>query len=80
MKLGILSEQLSFQLPCSERVSHSAMSDSATPRPGPARLLCPWESPGKSTEVGCHSLPQGNLPDPGIELGSPALQADSFTV
>ena len=28
--------------------------------------------------TGCHSLPQGNLPDPGLEPGSPALQADSL--
>ena len=26
--------------------------------PGP-RLLCLWDSPGKNTEVGCHSLLQG---------------------
>ena len=25
----------------------------------PARLLCPWNSPGKNTGVGCHSLLQG---------------------
>ena len=31
----------------------------------------------KNTEVGCHSLLQGNLPDPGIESWSSALQADS---
>ena len=31
--------------------------------------------PGKnSRQVGCHFLLQGNLPDPGIELTSPALQ------
>ena len=24
-----------------------------------ARLLCPWDSPGKNTEVGCHALLQG---------------------
>ena len=30
------------------------------------------------TGVGCHSLLQGNLPDPGIEPKSPALQADSL--
>ena len=33
----------------------------------PARLLCPWDSPGKKTG-----------PDPGIRPGSPALQADSL--
>ena len=25
----------------------------------PTRLLCPWDSPGKNTEVGCHFLLQG---------------------
>ena len=25
----------------------------------PARLLCPWDSPGKITGVGCHALLQG---------------------
>ena len=28
--------------------------------------------------MGCHSLLQGNLPDPGTEPGSPELQVDSF--
>ena len=28
--------------------------------------------------MGCRSLLQGNFPDPGIELRSPALQADSL--
>ena len=44
----------------------------------PSRLLCPWDSPGKNTGVGSHALLQGNLPDPGIEPESPALQADSL--
>ena len=30
-------------------------------------LLCPWDSPGKHTGVGCHTLLQGNLPHPGTE-------------
>ena len=42
--------------------------------PLPARRLCPWDSSGKSTAVGCLSLLQGNLPNPGIEHWSPALQ------
>ena len=25
----------------------------------PARLLCPWDSPGRNTGVGCHSFLQG---------------------
>ena len=33
------------------------MSDSVWPhRQQPNRLLCPWDSPGKSTGVGCHCL------------------------
>ena len=44
----------------------------------PARLLCPWDSPGKNTGVSCHALFQGNLPNPGIEPRSPSLQADSL--
>ena len=37
----------------------------------PASLLCPWNSPGKNTGVGCH-------PDPGMDSRSPALKADSL--
>ena len=45
----------------------------------PARLLCPWDSPGKHS---CHALLQGDLPNPGIEpmsLMSPALASGFFT-
>ena len=41
-------------------------------------ILCPWDSPGKNTRVRSHSLLQGNLPNSGIEPGSPALQADTL--
>ena len=27
----------------------------------PTRLLCPWDSPGKNTGVGCHALLQGTF-------------------
>ena len=38
------------------------MSDSFQPYGlQPARLLCPWDSPGKNTGVGCHALLQGIL-------------------
>ena len=43
----------------------------------PARLLYPWDSPGKNTRVGCHALLQGTLPNPGIKPRSPTLQVDS---
>ena len=36
----------------------------------PARLLCPWNSPGKTTGMGCLFLPRGIFP--------PTLQADSL--
>ena len=42
------------------------------------RLLCPWNFPGENTGVGCHVLLQGDLPNPGMELGSPTLQVDSL--
>ena len=36
------------------------MSDSVQPHGRqPTRLLCPWDSPGKNTGVGCHFLLQG---------------------
>ena len=37
----------------------SVVSDSVRPhRWQPTRLLCPWDSPGKNTGVGCHFLLQ----------------------
>ena len=45
----------------------------------PARLLCPWDFPGKNTGVGSHFLLWGNLPKPGMESRSPVLQADSLS-
>ena len=41
-------------------------------------LYGPWNSPGRNTEVGNLSLLQANLPNPGIEPRSPALQVDSL--
>ena len=79
-----------FQRPWTKRhswvcmsISHSVMSDSLQP-PGlqPARLLCPWASPGKVTGEGCHALLQENIPDPGIEpssLASPTLAGGFLT-
>ena len=34
----------------------------------PTRLLCPWDSPGKNTGVGCHALLQGIFPTQGLNL------------
>ena len=46
-----------------------------------AALLCPWDSPGKNTGVGCHCLLQGIFPTQGSNprlLHLLPLQADSL--
>jgi len=49
----------------------------------PARLLCPWDSPGKNTGVSCHGLLQGIFTTQGL---NPCLlhfldwQADSLSL
>lgn len=35
----------------------------------PTRPLCPWSSPAKNTEVGCHFLLQGKIPTQEPSLG-----------
>ena len=35
----------------------------------PARLLCPWDFPGKNTGVSCHFLLQGIFLTQGLNLG-----------
>ena len=43
--------------------SHSVMSNSLRPNElYSARFLCPWDSPGKNTGMGSHSLFQGIFP------------------
>ena len=43
-------------------VNCSVMSNSSRPLGlQPARLLYPWNSQGRNTGVGCHSLLQGNF-------------------
>ena len=56
--------------PCeSKSVSCSGMSDSLRLHGlEPARLLCPWDFPGKNTGVDCHSLLQGIFPIQGSNL------------
>ena len=43
-----------------------------------ARLLCPWDFPGKNTGVGCHLLLQGIFPTQGLNLPLLYWQADSL--
>ena len=51
-----------FGLHQSNSESHSVVFDSFRP------LLCPWDSPGKSTRMGCHALLQGIFPTQGSNL------------
>ena len=49
---------------------NSVMSNSLWPHGlSPSSLLCPWNSPGKNTGVGCHFLLQGTFPTQGSNLG-----------
>ena len=51
-------------------ISCSVVSDSLRPHGlEPTRFLCPWNSPGKNTEVGSHSLLQGIFLTQGLNLG-----------
>ena len=55
---------------CSESVSHSVVSNSLQPlQLQSPRFLCPWDSPGKNTGVGCHFLLQGSFLTQGSNLG-----------
>ena len=51
--------------------SHSAVPDSLQPSwtIQSTKLLCPWNSPGKNTGVGSHSLLQGIFPTRGSNMG-----------
>ena len=51
-------------------LSRSVLSDSLHPHGLQlARLLCPWNSPGKNPGVGCHALLQGIFPTQRLNLG-----------
>ena len=62
---------MSVCLKCeSESVRHSVVSDSLGPHGlQSTRLLCPWDSPGMNTGVGCHFLLQGIFLAQGLNLG-----------
>ena len=56
------------------------MSDSLQPRGlWPTKLLHPWEFSRQECWRGLPFLSPGDLPDPGIKPGSPALEADALT-
>ena len=60
-------------------LSHSVTSDSLQHRGlKPAKPLCPWGFSRQEYWSGLPCPPPGDLPKPGFELRSPALQADSL--
>ena len=55
-------------------LSSSVVSNSLRPHElQPSRLLCPWNFPGKNTEMGCHFILQGIFPTQGLNLCLPSL-------
>ena len=63
----------------SVQFSCSVVSDSLRPHDSqPARLLCPWGFSRQGYWSGWSWPPPGDLPNPGIEPRSSALQADSL--
>ena len=75
----MLEAELNYSPMCCAVLSLSVMSGSLRPHGlQPARLHCPW---GFSRQGYCSGLPcppPGDLPNPGIEPRSPALQGDSL--
>ena len=52
-------------------LSRFMVSDSVRPhRRQPTRLLCPWDSPGKNTGVGCHFLLQFRISWPKMSVNN----------
>ena len=67
-----------INLLCVCMLSHSVVSDSWRSHGlSPARLLCPWGSPGRNTGVGCHALFKGSS-QPRDQNQVSSLQADSL--
>ena len=70
-------EAFSFKKGWKKSVSPSVMSDSLQPRGlKPARLLGPWNFPGKNTGVGCHFLLQGIFPTQELNPASEKINVD----
>ena len=67
-----------FNLECAV-LSRSDMSDSLRPCGlQPARLLCPWGFSRQESWSGLPCPPPGDLPHPGTEPRTPALQVDAL--
>ena len=57
-----------FILPLSNSLEYVLSHFSHARLSATARLLCPWDSPGKKTGVGCHALLQGIILTQGSNL------------
>ena len=55
--------------PCHESCSKDSHTAGQRPAQSPFRLLCPWDSPGRNTRVGCYALLQGIFPTWGSNPG-----------
>ena len=73
----VIIRMWSLTVPESESFSHSVMSDSVTPCTLACQAPLSMESSRKEYCSGFPFPSSGDLPDPGIKPGSPALQADS---
>ena len=60
-------------------LSRSVMPDSVTAQAVAHQATLSMDFPGKNSGVGCRFLLQGNLPNSGVEPGSPALLGRLFT-
>ena len=70
-------ETFSFKKDGKKSVSPSVMSDSLQPCGlKPARLLGPWNFPGKNTGVGCYFLLQRILPTQELNPASKKISVD----
>ena len=64
------SQTLHLVGPLLSSVSRSVLSGSLQPHGlWPARILCPWNSPGKHSQVGSRSLLQEIFPTQGLNAG-----------
>ena len=63
---GVCDHSQSCLVTCRSLSARSVVSQALwSQRLQPARLLCPWDSPGKNTGVGYHALLQGIFPTQG---------------
>ena len=67
-----------YEVPESESVSCSVVSNSATPWTVAHQAPLPMEFSRQEYWSGLPCPSPGDLPDPGIEPGSPVLQVDSL--